>query len=309
MVQLLNPPITQQEILRMKHTLLIIMAMLALPSLACTITLPTPPQLTTGPTQTFTVSEALPGDASADKPVKVELRMGAGELTLQSGADGLAEGEIEYNVPEWKPTVTSSEGKLIIEQGPSQNQNLSWFPGKDNEIINNWDLELGNAPMNLSISAGAYKGTLDLSGLHLRNLAISDGASDTEVTFDEANPEVMDKFTYTTGASSVKLNGLGYANFKDLTFKGGAGDYRLNFDGELQQDAAVEISAGMSSIRIEIPSGMNAKVVVSGGMKSVTTVGTWTAHTDTYETSADAKYTLTITVDIGLGSLTLVNGE
>jgi len=293
----------------MKRALLIIVAILVLPSLACTITLPTPPQLTTGPTQTFTVSEALPGDATADKPVKVEVRMGAGELSLQGGADGLAEGEIEYNVPEWKPTVTNSDGKLIIEQGPGQDHNLSWFPGKNNDIVNNWDLKLGSAPMDLSVSAGAYQGTLDLSGLHLRNLAISDGAADTEVTFDEANPEVLDKFTYTTGASSVRLSGLGYANFKDLTFKGGAGDYKLNFDGELQQDATVEISAGMSSIRIEIPSGMNAKVVISGGMKSVSTEGTWTAHNDSYETGADAKYTLTITVDIGLGSLTLVNGK
>ncbi len=292
----------------MKRTLLIALALLVLPSLACTITLPAPAQLTTGPTQTFTVSEPLPADATADNPVKVELRMGAGELTLEGGADGLASGEVEYNVPEWKPTVTSEAGKLIIEQGP-QDHGLAWFPGKDNSIVNNWDLKLGSAPMDLTVSAGAYKGTLDLSGLHLRQLAISDGAADSEVTFDETNPEVMDKFTYSTGASSVRLSGLGYANFKDLTFKGGAGDYKLNFDGELQQDATVSISAGMSTIRIEIPEGMNAKVVVSGGMKSVTTEGTWTAHTDTYETGADAKYTLTITVDIGLGSLTLVNGQ
>jgi hypothetical protein len=283
--------------------------MLALPSLACTITLPAPAQVTTGPTQTFSVNEVLSGEATADKPVKVELRMGAGELKLQSGADGLAQGEIEYNVPDWKPTITNRDGKLIIEQGQTKDHSLSWLPGRDNEIVNNWDLKLGQAPMALDVAAGAYKGTLDLSGLHLRQLTISDGASDSEVTFDEANPEVMDKFTYSTGASSVKLNGLGYANFKDLTFKGGAGDYKLNFDGELQQDATVEISAGMSSIQIDIPSGQNAKVTVSGGMKNVTTQGTWTTHSDTYETGGDSKYTLTITVDIGMGSLTLTNGQ
>ena len=293
----------------MKRALLLIIIMLTLPSLACSITLPTPPQVTTGPTQTVAISEPLPSSATADNPVNVELRMGAGELKLVGGADGLAEGDIEYNVPDWKPTVTNTDGKLIIEQGPSKDHTTSWFPGKDNEIVNNWDLKLGNAPMNLTVSAGAYQGTLDLSGLPLRGLAVNDGVSDSEVTFDEANPQVMDKLTYSTGASSVKLNGLGYANFKKMTFKGGAGDYKLNFAGELQQDATVEVSAGMSSIRIEIPSGMKATVEVSGGMKSVTTEGTWTTHTNSYETTGDSKYALTITVDIGMGSLTLVSDK
>lgn len=293
----------------MKRALLLIIIVLALPSLACSITLPTPPQITTGPTQTVSISESVPSGATADNPVDVELRMGAGELKLKGGADGLAEGEVEYNVPDWKPTVTNSDGKLIIEQGQSQDHTINWFPGKDNEVVNNWDLALGNVPMNLTLTAGAYKGTMDLSGLPLRNLTVNDGASDSEVTFSEANPQVMDKLAYSTGASSVRLSGLGYANFKKMTFKGGAGDYKLNFDGELQQDAIVEVSAGMSSIRIEIPSGMKATVDVSGGMKSVNTEGTWTAHTDTYETSGDSKYTLNIVVDIGMGSLTLVSNK
>jgi hypothetical protein len=294
----------------MKRNLLLVLLVLALPSLACTITLPTPAQVTTGPTETLAVNVPAPTGASADTPVKVTLHMGAGTLKLQSGAEGLAQGEIDYNVPAWKPVVTPGTDRLLIEQTLPQNQAPSiLFPGKDNEIVNTWDLKLGQAPMNLDINAGAYKATADLSGLHLRNLTISDGASDSQVTFTSANPEVMDLFTYQTGASAVKLDGLGYANFKEMNFKGGVGDYQLDFAGALQRDAAVNIDAGMSTLRLSIPSDTKAVVAISGGMKGVKTEGTWTAHEDTYTTTGTSPYTLTIKINIGLGSLTLVTDK
>jgi hypothetical protein len=294
----------------MKRALLLSLLVLALPTLACTVTLPTPPQVATGPTETFAVSVPESASATADAPVKVTLHMGAGELKLEGGADGLAQGAIDYNVPAWKPAITSSPDRLLIEQTMPQDQAPSvLFRGKDNEIVNTWDLKLGQSPMNLNINAGAYTGNMNLSGLHLRNLTISDGASDSQVTFESANPEVLDVFTYETGASSVKLTGLGYANFKELNFKGGVGDYKLDFAGALQRNATVNIDAGMSTLRLSIPSGTQAKVEISGGMKGVKTEGTWTAHEDTYTTAGASDYTLSIKINIGLGSLTLVTDK
>ena len=294
----------------MKRTLLLSLLVLALPTLACTITLPTPAQVTTGPTETLAVSVPAPAGATADSPVKVTLHMGAGTFKLQGGADGLAQGEIDYNVPAWKPTITTGTDRLLIEQTLSQNQAPSiLFPSKDNELVNTWDLKLGQTPMNLDIMAGAYKATTNLSGLHLRNLTINDGASDSQVTFESANPEVLDVFSYETGASTVKLTGLGYANFKVMNFKGGVGDYKLDFAGPQQRDATVTIDAGMSTLNLSIPSSTKAQVTISGGLKGVKTEGTWTAHEDTYTTTGTSDYTLTIKVSIGLGNLTLVTDK
>jgi hypothetical protein len=295
----------------MKRTLLLSILVLALPAMACTITLPTPPQVNTGPTETFPVSVDEPTGATAASPVKVTLHMGAGKLNLQGGADGqLAQGEIQYNVPTWKPAVTVDSDHVLIEQTMPQDQGPSvLFRGKDNEIINTWDLKLGPTPMDLKINAGAYTGNLNLSDLHLRGLTINDGASDSQVTFDSANPEVLDLFTYETGASTVKLSGLGYANFKEMNFKGGVGDYQLDFAGALQRDATVTVDAGMSTLRLAIPSGTKATVAISGGMKGVKTEGTWTAHEDNYTTTGTSPYTLTIKINIGLGSLTLVTDK
>ena len=294
----------------MKRNLLLSLLVLALPTLACTITVPAPAQVTTGPTETFTVKVAAPESATAADPVKVTLRMGAGTLKLQSGADGLAEGTIDYNVPAWKPVLSSENGRLLIEQVMPQDQSPSYLlSGKDNSIVNTWDLALGPTPMELEIEAGAYKGEMDLSGLHLLNLRVSDGASDSQLTFSEPNPEKMDTFTYMTGASAVKLSGLGYANFEQMNFKGGVGDYKLDFAGDLQRDAEVNIDAGMSTLRLSIPEGTKAVIEISAGMKNVKTEGTWTAHEDTYLTTGTSDYTLTIKVNIGLGSLTLVSGK
>jgi hypothetical protein len=295
----------------MKRNVLLSLLVLALPLLACTITLPTPAQVTTGPTETLAVNVPVPAGATAASPVKVTLHMGAGTLKLQGGADGLAQGEIDYNVPAWKPTITTGPDRLLIEQTLSQNQGPSvLFPGKDTELVNTWDLKLGQTtPMDLDITAGAYKATADLSGVHVRNLTINDGASDSQVTFESANPEVMDVFTYETGASSVKLTGLGYANFKVMNFKAGVGDYKLDFAGPQQRDANVTIDAGMSTLSLSIPSSTKATVIISGGLKGVKTEGTWTAHEDSYSTTGTSDYTLTIKINIGLGNLTLTTDK
>jgi len=115
----------------------------------------------------------------------------------------------------------------------------------------------------------------------------------------------MDELRYETGASSVTLTGLANANFTDLIFKGGAGDYTLDFSGTLQRDASVDVTTGVSSLRIVIPEGMTAKVTVDSAISDVDTEGTWTTSGDTYETSGSGP-TLTINVDMGVGSLKLV---
>ncbi len=284
----------------MKRSILLAVAALAAAVLACSVNLPNIPRLKTGPTETFTINEPPP---EGDEVVDVTIRMGAGTLDLSGGAEGLMEGEIKYNVAEWKPTITNADGKLTIEQGPSKD-NIGLPEGGD--VVNDWSLKLGGAPMNLTLNAGAYDGTVDLSGLRLRRLEINDGASNAEVVFDSLNPEAMDTLTYKTGASSVKLTGLANANFAEMDFTGGAGSYTLDFSGEPQRDATVDVKGGASSFRIVIPEGVAATVTVTGGLNSVNTEGGWTQSGDTYETGGDGPR-LTINVEMGVGSLELVS--
>jgi hypothetical protein len=129
--------------------------------------------------------------------------------------------------------------------------------------------------MNLSIDSGAYDGTLELGGLSLTRLEIKDGAANVEVSFSEPNPVEMSTFTYNTGASDVKITGLANANFSLLDFSAGAGDYTLDFSGELQRDASIKIESGLSNLIIIVPEGVNAVVTVESGLSNVNAGSGW----------------------------------
>ncbi len=286
----------------MQRALPVVIAALLTASLACSINfnLPDLPRVQTGPEQTFTVAEAAPDAAEA---VAVTLNMGVGELNLSGGGSDLLSGEIRYNVAEWEPTLTNTGDTLTLAQGDEDDRNIG-LPG-DN-VVNTWDLQLGDVPVDLSINAGAYQAELELGGVPLRGLTVHDGASSTEVNFDDLNPEVMETLVYETGASSVKLNGLANANFEEMEFNGGAGSYELDFSGDLQRDASVRIVAGLSSLRVSVPAGTNVRVEVGGGLHDVDTQGSWSASGDVYETTGSGPL-LTIEVDMGAGSITLVS--
>ena len=285
----------------MKRAIWMVMTALAVASLACSVNLPSIPRLKTGPTETITVNEAAPTDGSVPNVI---LNMGAGRLDLVGGSESLLSGEIRYNVAEWMPTLTNAAGIVTVTQGDS-GDNVG-LPEAGAQVVNEWDLMLGNTPMQLTVNAGAYDGVLNLSGVPLQTLSINDGASKAEVRFDSLNPQVMEKLSYKTGASTVKLAGLANANFTEMTFDGGAGDYTLDFSGALQQDASVKIVAGVSNVRLIIPAGMTAQVDVEGAISNVNTDGTWTVNDKHYEVAGSGPM-LTITVQMGLGNLTLVS--
>ncbi|MFH0916948.1 MAG: toast rack family protein [bacterium] len=257
--------------------------------------------VSTGPTEELVVNEPLGGAAVTD----VEVTMGAGKLTVSPGSIGLVSGLIRYNVAAWKPTVDRSDSSVTIKQGSQKG-----LSGIGSDIVNEWRLELGRAPMRLKVSAGAYQGSYDLSGLVLQGLTVKDGAAKTQVMFNSPNPGQMDRLQYETGASEVTLTGLANANFKTMEFKGGAGSFTLDFSGQLRTDASVRAKAGVGSLRIVVPAQTAARVTVDGALTDVSVEGSWTTSGKTYSTSVvggdqQAKI-LTIAVDMSVGSLKLV---
>lgn len=280
----------------MKRLTILLLTLITIAMLVgCTFTVHVPSS-TVIDTQTLEISEAKP---TSSVPVKLTIDMGAGELAIKGGSDQWVSGQVEYNIQEWKPTITRSDESLKITQGKQQVWNLP-----TNTVINNWTLELGDVPMALTLNAGAYKGSLDLTGLPITDLEINDGASEGRVTFNEPNPAEMDRLVYRTGASSVTLTGLANANFADMTFDGGAGSYTLDFSGVLRREARVKITVGVSNVDLIIPSNMNVVVEVDGGVNSINPSGNWLVNGTTYSID-NAGPLLTIVIDMGVGNLNL----
>lgn len=282
--------------------ILTVIAILAFTTLACTFTFNNRVQgVSVGSLKTYEIEVPTP---DSNEVSKVNLEFGVGKLNLSPGADGLlVSGTATYNVDEFEPKVVVTDTRVKISQ---QVDNINLVPIFGDEIKNKWDLELGNSPMDLDISAGGYQGEFELGGVPLHDLHIAEGAADTSLSFSEVNPVEMDTLRYDTGASRASLSGLANANFKSMDFRSGAGDYRLDFSGELLQDADVSIKSGLSSIVIVVPEGTPATVRFEGGLTNVDISGEWRKSGNLYTLSGEGPE-LAISIEMGAGNLELRN--
>lgn len=274
-----------------------VILVLALASLACGFDIKVPEQKEPGPKVTEEIT--VPDTGSLE--TRLTISFGAGSLKLSPGAnDDLVNGTAVYNIPELKPEIVSGNTSVEIKQGDVEN-----LLGYKN-VTNKWDLELGDMPIELDINAGAYEGRYELGGLSLIGLTVQDGAADVELSFSRPNKSEMSILRYETGASSVTLTGLANANFSTLMFTGGAGDYKLDFGGKLEDDTTVNIEAGAGSVQLIIPKDVNAKVTVESALTSINHSSSWAQNGNAYTQQADGP-TLTIIVKMAAGELTITD--
>ena len=283
----------------MKKPLIFVIIALALSTFACSIS---NIEMRTVETRTVTIAEDLPTNLAE---TELAFNMTGGTFTISPGAVNLVNGTINYNVEDWEPEFTRSSNFYEIKQvNPFR---ISGIPTSD--VVNDWNFNLSTQiPLDLSIEGGASENNFDLSGLQLTGIKIMQGASKTDLSFNQPNPVVLDEFSFTTGASSASLYGLGYANFNQMSFSAGAGDYTLDFTGALSHDASVDIKATISNITIIIPAGMKAVIVNAGTVSNINTEGVWLLSDNTYNTQEEGP-TLSIRLDMAVGNVTLIHQD
>jgi hypothetical protein len=281
----------------MKKTILIVITLLIITTMACTFSVNVP-RVETGDLQTVDISENAPDNNNTGY---LSIFMGGGQLSINGHGDQWVTGKVDYNIPLWQPKVTRNNANLEISQDTKENIGLP-----NNKIVNNWELMIGDVPTDLVVKAGAYKGNLDLSGIPITNLEINDGASQAEITFDQLNPTVMKSLIYKTGASQISLYGLANANFDEMQFDGGAGSYTLDFSGDLQHDTDISVNFGLGDVKIIIPKGVPAQVIVDGGLNNVELTGTWSIDGSVYNVNGNGPK-LYFRVKMGLGNLQLIS--
>ena len=169
-------------------TAFLILIFLALMVTACK------PKFVIGPEQTFAVDVPRPETGNATN-VTLEMAVPQGALALAGGAEGLIQGVITYNAADYEPQMTNGDDTILIRQtepGPK-----SVVVNVQNNLINQWDLHFGDAPMNFEIRLvnGEYtigfaqslpddfKATVN-AGVGKVNLIIDPGLA-TQVIIDE----------------------------------------------------------------------------------------------------------------------------
>ena len=277
---------------------------LALASMACGFSIDLPERQKAGPEvkESITVADpklALSGGEVSDE-TRLTISFGAGKLTLSPGAKNLVDGTAVYNVADLKPEVKKNGNSIEIRQGDFKS-----LPPFD-DMKNEWDLKLSDTPLDLTVQAGAYEGNLELGGLALKSLTVRDGAANVELSFLEPNQTEMSILRYETGASDVRLTGLANANFSTLAFSGGAGNYTLDFSGELQRDAVVTIESGFGNVSLLIPEGVDAAVTVESAAVNINHGSGWAQNGQKYVQKGSGA-TLTIIVKMAAGNLTITD--
>jgi hypothetical protein len=275
-----------------------------LPAMACTITLPA---VKTQVSELRQESVQVPLEDATT--ANVDITFGAGELNLRPGVEtGLLKANFTYNVDALKPVVeTDRHGERLDVNLHIKAEGLSINFG--DKTRNEWDIHLSDrVPISFNLDLGAAKGRADLGGLRLTDARIRTGAADVEVEWNKLNPESLDILTVDAGAAGLKMLKLGNAHFDQMNFTGGAGNFTLDFSGDWQGPGEVSIKTGVSNLTLIAPRDIG--VTINTGDRPLTNVTAEGFHrqnnvwvNDAYgETEPD----LTITVDIGLGNLTLL---
>jgi hypothetical protein len=204
-----------------------------------------------------------------------------------------------------KYDVRGDRGELVIR---SKDHKRFWKGKEERDIEDRvWRIKLSDAvPVDLRIELGAGKGEFDLSGLKIRSLEISSGASAVEMYCDKPNPISAESITIESGVSSFTATNLANTNFRKLKFSGGVGSYKLDFGGTLRRDADAKIEVGLGAVTINIPHGMNARLLYDDSWFSSFDLenGFRKRRSGVYETEDDGgDALLSLKIESGLGSV------
>jgi len=174
---------------------------------------------------------------------RVEINMSAGDLTVQSGATQLFEGDFEFNVPALKPTVAyavdGTTGVLKVSQGSASGN-----------YDNNWHVNLEETtPIELHVNLGAGDAKLTLGRLNLQSVAIGLGAGDLILDL-RGMPASSYPVSVNAGAGDTTINLPASAGISVRTF-GLIGDARAT-GLEKRDDRWINPRANASAANIDV---------------------------------------------------------
>lgn len=221
------------------------------------------------------------GDADS---VRVQIEMGAGDLQVSGGADGLLAADFTYNVAEFQPEVNYEDGLLVVRQPAYEGRASLWDV---DDYRYEWDLRLNdNVPIEMSVEVGAGRSSLDLGRLSLTELQVD------------------------TGAGEVRVDLRGATALSRFEVRVGAGQLTADLTGDWQQDLDARIEGGVGEATLRLPREAGVRVEVQGGLGSVNANG-FTRDGDAYVNQAygSSDVTLRIDVEAGVGAINLELGE
>lgn len=248
--------------------------------------------------------------------VDVSIEFGAGHLDIAPTNESIIySGIFIYDKlePRIRYSQLGSEGKLdfrMSEQGvKEEEQSNVTLHSLDDIHKNEWQLNFSEKiTYDFDIEMGAAESEFNLGGLKIKNLRLECGASKILIDFSKPNPIVMDKLKIETGVSQFGAENLLKANFKEMRFEGGIGDYQLKFDGELEENIDVFIDVSLGALTIYIPADVPFRIDCDRSiLSSLTVEGAYQKNEHWYSGNYDSKDPfIDFTINSGIGSISIL---
>lgn len=269
----------------------------AIGGLACTAT-----GLSAQDWSTVTASRQLGGE----REVHVHVEYGAGVLNVRPAEPGsLYRMELRYDQAVIEPRTHYEDGILEIGMDRvGRGIRINSRDGSGQQL----DLELSREiPLTLELEFGAARANLDLGGLSIRELEVETGASDTRIDVSAPNPVQLELASFEAGAANLVATGLGNLNAERIRLEAKAGKATLDFGGEWQRDAEVDLALDLGAVELRFPRGLGVQLVVDALLTSVDAQEMFRRGDSYYSPDWDSAETrVTMEIDAHIGAIDVV---
>jgi hypothetical protein len=120
-------------------------------------------------------SRSIPLDKS--ESVRLNLKMGVGELSLAGGASKLMEGDFRF-AEQWEPAIDYRPGTTRSELSIGHRKGLHATPDGDNH----WDVRLNDTPvLDIDANLGVGEARMNLGALNLRSIEVHMGVGELQL--------------------------------------------------------------------------------------------------------------------------------
>lgn len=240
--------------------------------------------------------------AQGERQLAVRVQYGGGDLRLGPASSGglLYQLRMRYDERQMRPVTEydRATGRLRLGVESTRRNQRAQRGG-------NATIELAPLiPTDLALDFGAGKAELELGGLSLRSVDLSTGASETEVGFAAPNRVQAGTVRVASGASRLRMRGLGNARAERFVVDGGVGEATLEFDGAWARNASLHVEMGLGSLTMRFPRDLGVRIERGGFLTRFSPAGMVRRGDAWYSRNWDgARHRLTVRIEAALGSI------
>ena len=228
----------------------------------------------------------------------------AGELFIRpSTSNALYRLQLAYDADRYEPVGQYDATRGTVHLGVDKRPERKGVPR--DQLPQRAVVELSpDVDLTIEANLGAAESSLELGGLRIEDLAVSTGASRTEVRFSRANPGRCRQAQVTTGAAEFRVKQLGNSGCRRWTIEGGVGQVRLDLDGAWPEGAEVRVRMTVGAVVLEAPRDLGIRIELDRFLAAFERAG-FRRDGNTYvsDNYRSARRTVDLTIETTLGNV------